>query len=87
MTRITGVDVRARDVHVARAIVLPGGVPLLEAVDGTEDDLRFIRVEAFGAENVVALSPDAFFRQLLQAFPTGLASAFGAYTAVPRHST
>lgn len=87
MSRITHVDVYARGVHVARAVLSPGGVPRLEAVHGTDDDLRRICLEAFGAENAVALHPDAFFQQMLTAFPSGLASAFGAYAAVPRHAS
>ena len=83
MSSITSVEVRAGRTLVARASLARGGAPVLERIDGSEDDLAFIRAEAFGAENLMPLDAHAFFSQLATAFPTDLAGAFGAYVAIP----
>ena len=83
MSFIVSVDVREGRSLVARAFLTPEGAPRLERVDGTEDDLRFIQTEAFGADNIIPLDAHAFFSQLAAAFPADLASAFGAYVAIP----
>lgn len=83
MSLIVSVDVREGRAIIARAFLAPGGAPRLELVDGTNDDLAYIRAEAFGAENLTPLDAHAFFSQLVAAFPADLAGAFGAYVATP----
>ncbi len=86
MRQILSVEISARGAIVARAIRLSGDVPQLVVVDGTEDDVRRISDDAFGAENVLPLTARAAFDAILATFPSGLAGAFGAYSAVPCYS-
>ncbi len=85
MYQVVSVEVLSGNKVVVRACLAPNGTPRMELVDGTEDDLRLVRTEAFGAENVIPLDSHAFFSGLLAEFPSDLASAFGAFVAIPSY--